>query len=278
MAVNTKTKNNFLEMTRIRKSFAGLTALQDVSLSVSKGEVVCIIGPSGCGKSTLLRTANWLTPADAGEVRLDGEIVGAMPDTRSKSMQARSLNALRARIGMVFQQFNVWPHLSVLENVVCPQMVVAKRGRDIAEKKALAALAIVGLDDKKTDWPDNLSGGQKQRLAIARVLAMDPVLMLLDEPTSALDPELVSGVLTVLKQLAEKGMTMIIVTHELGFARSVANRVVFMEEGQIIEEGSPDVILRTPSTKRLEVFLEKLNLTALKPKTNGASHRVMKSD
>ena len=278
MALNTETKNNFLEMTRIRKSFAGLTALQDVSLSVSKGEVVCIIGPSGCGKSTLLRTANWLTPADAGEVRLDGEIVGAMPDPRSKSMQARSLNALRARIGMVFQQFNVWPHLSVLENVVCPQMVVAKRGRDIAEKKALAALAIVGLDDKKTDWPDNLSGGQKQRLAIARVLAMDPVLMLLDEPTSALDPELVSGVLTVLKQLAEKGMTMIIVTHELGFARSVANRVVFMEQGQIIEEGSPDVILRTPSTKRLEVFLEKLNLTALKPKTNGASHRVMKSD
>lgn len=278
MALNTETKNNFLEMTRIRKSFAGLTALQDVSLSVPKGEVVCIIGPSGCGKSTLLRTANWLTPADAGEVRLDGEIVGAMPDPRSKSMQARSLNALRARIGMVFQQFNVWPHLSVLENVVCPQMVVAKRGRDIAEKKALAALAIVGLDDKKTDWPDNLSGGQKQRLAIARVLAMDPVLMLLDEPTSALDPELVSGILTVLKQLAEKGMTMIIVTHELGFARSVANRVVFMEEGQIIEEGSPDVILRTPSTKRLEVFLEKLDLTALKPKTNGASHRVMKSD
>ena len=278
MAPNTETKNNFLEMTRIRKSFAGLTALQDVSLSVPKGEVVCIIGPSGCGKSTLLRTVNWLTPADSGEVRLDGEIVGAMPDPRSTSMQARSLNAVRARIGMVFQQFNVWPHLSVLENVVCPQMVVAKRGRDIAEKKALAALAIVGLDDKKTDWPDNLSGGQKQRLAIARVLAMDPVLMLLDEPTSALDPELVSGVLTVLKQLAEKGMTMIIVTHELGFARSVANRVVFMEEGQIIEEGSPDVILRTPSTKRLEVFLEKLNLTALKPKTNGASHRVMKSD
>ena len=278
MAMNTQTKNNFLEMTRIRKSFAGLTALQDVSLSVSKGEVVCIIGPSGCGKSTLLRTANWLTPADAGEVRLNGEIVGAMPDPRSKSMQARSLNALRARIGMVFQQFNVWPHLSVLENVVCPQMVVAKRGRDIAEKKALTALSEVGLDDKKTGWPDNLSGGQKQRLAIARVLAMDPVLMLLDEPTSALDPELVSGVLTVLKQLAEKGMTMIIVTHELGFARSVANRIVFMEGGQIIEEGSPDVILRTPSTKRLEVFLEKLNLTALKSKTSGASHPAMKSD
>jgi polar amino acid transport system ATP-binding protein len=245
---------------------------------VAKGEVVCIIGPSGCGKSTLLRTANWLTPADAGEVRLDGELVGTVPDMRSTSMQASSLNAVRERIGMVFQQFNVWPHMNVLENVVCPQMVVAKRDRDIAEKKALAALTEVGLENKKTDWPDNLSGGQKQRLAIARVLAMDPVLMLLDEPTSALDPELVSGVLAVLKKLAEKGMTMIIVTHELGFARSVADRVVFMEGGQIIEDGSPDTILRSPSTKRLQFFLEKLNITAFKPKSDAATHRSMKSE
>ena len=278
MAVDTKPKGNFLEIIKIRKSFAGMTALQDVSLSVPKGEVVCIIGPSGCGKSTLLRTANWLTPADAGEVRLNGELVGAMPDPRSKSKQARGLNAVRARIGMVFQQFNVWPHMNVMENVVCPQMVVGKRDRDIAEKKALAALAEVGLEDKKMDWPDNLSGGQKQRLAIARVLAMDPVLMLLDEPTSALDPELVSGVLAVLKQLAEKGMTMIIVTHELGFARSVADRVLFMEGGQIIEEGPPNLILRSPSTKRLQCFLEKLNITAFKPKSDVANHRVIKSD
>ena len=278
MAVDTKPKGNFLEIIKIRKSFAGMTALQDVSLSVPKGEVVCIIGPSGCGKSTLLRTANWLTPADAGEVRLNGELVGAMPDPRSTSMQARGLNAVRARIGMVFQQFNVWPHMNVMENVVCPQMVVGKRDRDIAEKKALAALAEVGLEDKKMDWPDNLSGGQKQRLAIARVLAMDPVLMLLDEPTSALDPELVSGVLAVLKQLAEKGMTMIIVTHELGFARSVADRVLFMEGGQIIEEGPPNLILRSPSTKRLQCFLEKLNMTAFKPKSDVANHRTIKSD
>jgi polar amino acid transport system ATP-binding protein len=179
---------------------------------------------------------------------------------------------------MVFQQFNVWPHMNVLENVVCPQMVVAKRSRDIAEKKALASLAQVGLEDKKKDWPENLSGGQKQRLAIARVLAMDPALMLLDEPTSALDPELVSGVLAVLKQLAEKGMTMIIVTHELGFARSVADRVVFMEGGQIIEEGSPNVILRSPLTKRLQFFLEKLNITAFKPKSDVVTQRTMKSD
>lgn len=275
MAVDTKPKGNFLEIIKIRKSFAGMTALQDVSLSVPKGEVVCIIGPSGCGKSTLLRTANWLTPADAGEVRLNGELVGAMPDPRSTSKQARSLNAVRARIGMVFQQFNVWPHMNVMENVVCPQMVVGKRDRDIAEKKALAALAEVGLEDKKMDWPDNLSGGQKQRLAIARVLAMDPVLMLLDEPTSALDPELVSGVLAVLKQLAEKGMTMIIVTHELGFARSVADRVIFMEGGQIIEEGPPNLILRSPSTKRLQCFLEKLNITAFKPKSDVANHRAI---
>jgi polar amino acid transport system ATP-binding protein len=275
MAVDTKPKGNFLEIIKIRKSFAGMTALQDVSLSVPKGEVVCIIGPSGCGKSTLLRTANWLTPADAGEVRLNGELVGAMPDPRSTSKQARGLNAVRARIGMVFQQFNVWPHMNVMENVVCPQMVVGKRDRDIAEKKALAALAEVGLEDKKMDWPDNLSGGQKQRLAIARVLAMDPVLMLLDEPTSALDPELVSGVLAVLKQLAEKGMTMIIVTHELGFARSVADRVLFMEGGQIIEEGPPNLILRSPSTKRLQCFLEKLNITAFKPKSDVANHRAI---
>jgi polar amino acid transport system ATP-binding protein len=275
MAVDTKPKGNFLEIIKIRKSFAGMTALQDVSLSVPKGEVVCIIGPSGCGKSTLLRTANWLTPADAGEVRLNGELVGAMPDPRSTSKQARDLNAVRARIGMVFQQFNVWPHMNVMENVVCPQMVVGKRDRDIAEKKALAALVEVGLEDKKMDWPDNLSGGQKQRLAIARVLAMDPVLMLLDEPTSALDPELVSGVLAVLKQLAEKGMTMIIVTHELGFARSVADRVLFMEGGQIIEEGPPNLILRSPSTKRLQCFLEKLNITAFKPKSDVANHRAI---
>ena len=275
MAVDTKPKGNFLEIIKIRKSFAGMTALQDVSLSVPKGEVVCIIGPSGCGKSTLLRTANWLTPADAGEVRLNGELVGAMPDPRSTSKQARDLNAVRARIGMVFQQFNVWPHMNVMENVVCPQMVVGKRDRDIAEKKALAALAEVGLEDKKMDWPDNLSGGQKQRLAIARVLAMDPILMLLDEPTSALDPELVSGVLAVLKQLAEKGMTMIIVTHELGFARSVADRVLFMEGGQIIEEGPPNLILRSPSTKRLQCFLEKLNITAFKPKSDVANHRAI---
>ena len=237
-------------------------------MSVTKGEVVCIIGPSGCGKSTLLRIINWLTSADLGEVRLDGKLVGATPDFRPVSTQLKTATSMRAKIGMVFQQLNVWPHLNVLQNVVCPQIVVAKSSRELAEQKAITALKEVGLEDKILDWPDNLSGGQKQRLAIARVLAMDPVLMLLDEPTSALDPELVSGILALLKQLSDKGMTMLVVTHELGFASRVADRIVFLESGEIIEQGSPDIVLKSPKTERLKLFLEKLNTTALKSKSN----------
>jgi polar amino acid transport system ATP-binding protein len=168
-------------------------------------------------------------------------------------------------MGMVFQQFNVWPHLNALENVVRAQLVVAKRSKELAEKKAVQILIDVGLEDKLFEWPDNLSGGQKQRLAIARSLAMDPVVMLLDEPTSALDPELVAEVLDVLKRLADEGMTMIIVTHELGFAFQVADRVAFMESGKIIEDGSPNVILKNPKTDRLRLFLDKLNTTAFAP-------------
>ena len=261
-------KYNFLELIGISKKFGDTLILRDLSLSVTKGEVVCIIGPSGCGKSTLLRIINWLTSADLGEVRLDGKLVGATPDFRPVSTQLKTATSMRAKIGMVFQQLNVWPHLNVLENVVCPQIVVAKSSRELAEQKAITALKEVGLEDKILDWPDNLSGGQKQRLAIARVLAMDPVLMLLDEPTSALDPELVSGILALLKQLSEKGMTMLVVTHELGFASSVADRIVFLESGEIIEQGSPDIVLKSPKTERLKLFLEKLNTTALEPKSN----------
>tara|TARA_Y100000022_G_scaffold195105_1_gene200314 strand:+ start:1439 stop:2287 length:849 start_codon:yes stop_codon:yes gene_type:complete len=261
-------KYNFLELIGISKKFGDTVILRDLSLSVTKGEVVCIIGPSGCGKSTLLRIINWLTSADLGEVRLDGKLVGATPDFRPVSTQLKTATSMRAKIGMVFQQLNVWPHLNVLENVVCPQIVVAKSGRELAEQKAITALKEVGLEDKILDWPDNLSGGQKQRLAIARVLAMDPVLMLLDEPTSALDPELVSGILALLKQLSDKGMTMLVVTHELGFASRVADRIVFLESGEIIEQGSPDIVLKSPKTERLKLFLEKLNTTALKPKSN----------
>lgn len=261
-------KYNFLELIGISKKFGDTVILRDLSLSVTKGEVVCIIGPSGCGKSTLLRIINWLTSADLGEVRLDGKLVGATPDFRPVSTQLKTATSMRAKIGMVFQQLNVWPHLNVLENVVCPQIVVAKSSRELAEQKAITALKEVGLEDKILDWPDNLSGGQKQRLAIARVLAMDPVLMLLDEPTSALDPELVSGILALLKQLSDKGMTMLVVTHELGFASRVADRIVFLESGEIIEQGSPDIVLKSPKTERLKLFLEKLNTTALKPKSN----------
>ena len=224
--------------------------------------MICIIGPSGCGKSTLLRTVNWLTPPDSGKVILKGEIIGS--DTGKMTFeQNRSLNAFRARIGMVFQQFNVWPHLNALENVVRAQIVVRKIMRDEAEKKAIKILNEVGLKDKIDEWPDNLSGGQKQRLAIARSLAMDPILMLLDEPTSALDPELIGEVLSVLRNLVNEGMTMLIVTHELGFASKFADKIVFMDAGEIIESGPPNTILKSPKTERLKLFLEKLSLTSL---------------
>ena len=255
-------KPKFLEVIDINKKFENINALKNVSLNVSKGEVICIIGPSGCGKSTLLRTVNWLTPPDSGKVILKGEIIGS--DTGKMTFeQNRSLNAFRARIGMVFQQFNVWPHLNALENVVRAQIVVRKRMRDEAEKKAIKILNEVGLKDKIDEWPDNLSGGQKQRLAIARSLAMDPILMLLDEPTSALDPELIGEVLSVLRNLVNEGMTMLIVTHELGFASKFGDKIVFMDAGEIIESGPPNTILKAPKTERLKLFLEKLSLTSL---------------
>ena len=255
-------KPNFLEIIDINKKFGNINALKNVSLNVSKGEVICIIGPSGCGKSTLLRTVNWLTPPDSGKVILKGEIIGS-DSGKMTFEQNRSLNEFRARIGMVFQQFNVWPHLNALENVVRAQIVVRKRMRDEAEKKAIKILNEVGLKDKIDEWPDNLSGGQKQRLAIARSLAMDPILMLLDEPTSALDPELIGEVLSVLRNLVNEGMTMLIVTHELGFASKFGNKIVFMDAGEIIESGPPNTILKSPKTERLKLFLEKLSLTSL---------------
>ena len=255
-------KPNFLEIIGINKKFGNINALKNVSLNVSKGEVICIIGPSGCGKSTLLRTVNWLTPPDSGKVILKGEKIGS--DTGKMTLeQNRSLNEFRARIGMVFQQFNVWPHLNALENVVRAQIVVRKRIRDEAEKKAIKILNEVGLKDKIDEWPDNLSGGQKQRLAIARSLAMDPILMLLDEPTSALDPELIGEVLSVLRNLVNEGMTMLIVTHELGFASKFGDKIVFIDAGEIIESGPPNTILKSPKTERLKLFLEKLSLTSL---------------
>ena len=254
---------NFLEINNLNKKFGDINALKNVSLNVRRGEVICIIGPSGCGKSTLLRAINWLTPPDNGQIKLESKIVGS--ETGKLSIgQTKLLNDLRAKMGMVFQQFNVWPHLNVLDNVIKAQIVVAKRTKDEAETKAIKILTDVGLKDKIEEWPDNLSGGQKQRLAIARSLAMDPILMLLDEPTSALDPELVGEVLTVLRNLVNDGMTMLIVTHELGFASKFGDRIVFMDSGEIIEEGPPNIILKSPKTDRLKLFLEKLNITSLK--------------
>ena len=265
MVEETKKEDHFLQLKDITTTFGSIVALNNVNFSVKKGEVVCLIGPSGCGKSTLLRTANWLTPPDKGSVSLDGVLVGSETNKNMSLNEMKVLNGIRAKMGMVFQQFNVWPHLDALENVVRAQLVVAKRSRKEAEEKATKMLFDVGLGEKIHDWPDNLSGGQKQRLGIARALAMDPVLMLLDEPTSALDPELVSEVLNVLKRLANEGMTMIIVTHELGFASQVADRVAFMEDGKIIEEGPPNVILKSPKTQRLRLFLDKLNITSFTP-------------
>ena len=253
----------YLELIGITTEFDAIKALDDVSVTVAKGEVVCIIGPSGCGKSTLLRTINWLSPPQSGTVRLEGQVVGTTDGVQNVAVQMRALNGFRARMGMVFQQFNTWPHLTVRENVIRSQIVVLKRTRAEAEPKALQALVNVGLEDKSDDWPDTLSGGQKQRLAIARALAMDPDLMLLDEPTSALDPELVAGVLAILKALATNGMTMLIVTHELSFAAQAADRILFMEAGRIIEDGPPEQVLKCPKTQRLKGFLEKLAVTQL---------------
>ena len=247
--------SNFLEINNLNKKFGNINALKNVSLNVSKGEVICIIGPSGCGKSTLLRAINWLTPPDSGEVKLENNIIGS-ENGKLNVKQTKLLNDIRAKMGMVFQQFNVWPHLTVLDNVIKAQIVVAKRSKDSAESKAIKILSEVGLKDK--------IGSIAKDLAIARSLAMDPVLMLLDEPTSALDPELVGEVLSVLRNLVNNGMTMLIVTHELGFASKFGDRIVFMDKGEIIEEGAPKKILSEPETERLKMFLEKLNITSFK--------------
>ena len=244
----------------IEKRFGEIIALRGVDLDVGQGEVVCIIGPSGCGKSTLLRTVNWLEPPDAGRVYINGEQIGETIDANGKTRPSTEseINRLRSHVGMLFQNFNVWPNMSALENVVRPQIVVLQRTRAEAEEIALPLLGRVGLGDQVDKWPDALSGGQLQRVAIARVLAMDPIAMLLDEPTSSLDPELVGEVLAVLQELAKGGMTMIVVSHELGFAKNVADRIIFMDKGKIVEDGPPERILHAPETERLKQFLDML--------------------
>ena len=238
-----------VEIENLHKSFGPLEVLRGIDLSVKASEVVCVIGPSGSGKSTLLRCVNLLERPTEGTVRVNGVDL-TDPDC--------DIDAERRHIGMVFQHFNLFPHLSVLENCTIAQTTVAGRSREEAEKVARANLEKVGLSDKINAYPAKLSGGQQQRVAIARALSMDPALMLFDEPTSALDPELVGEVLSVMRNLANDGMTMLVVTHEMAFAREVADRVVFMDEGKIVEEGPPSAVLGNPKERRTREFLHRV--------------------
>lgn len=242
-----------------RKVFAGQVVLDDVSLSVSHGRVVTIIGPSGAGKSTLLRCINHLERLDSGTVRVDGEVIGyALRGGRQPYLQElseRKIAAQRANIGMVFQRFNLFPHMTVLDNLIEAPIRVRGAARAVAVDRARALLVQVGLESKQDAYPATLSGGQQQRVAIARALAMEPKVLLFDEPTSALDPELVGEVLQVIKGLAGSGITMLIVTHEIAFAREVADTIVFMADGRIVESASPDVLLSHPKEARTAEFL-----------------------
>lgn len=231
------------------KKYGNNTVLNDISISIKEGDVVCIIGPSGSGKSTFLRCLNKLEEPTSGDIVIDG---AHLMDKNT------DINLVRQHIGMVFQHFNLFPHLTVLENIILAPMDLKKASRDEAEKNAIRLLDMVGLADKKDMKPDNLSGGQKQRVAIARALAMNPDIMLFDEPTSALDPEMVGDVLNVMKDLAKQGMTMVIVTHEMGFAKEVANRVLFTDGGKFLEDGTPQQIFENPQNERTKDFLNKV--------------------
>jgi polar amino acid transport system ATP-binding protein len=248
-----------VEAKAVHKSYGGIEVLKGVDLTVVRGEVTCLIGPSGSGKSTLLRCINHLEKHDAGELRVDGDLVGY--EFRAGKLYERNdkqICAERSRIGMVFQRFNLFQHLTVLENITIGQVKVLGVETEVARAKARELLARVGLDNKEKNYPSQLSGGQQQRVAIARALAMDPKLMLFDEPTSALDPELVGEVLDVMKDLAQSGMTMIVVTHEMNFAREVANTVYFLDAGIIEESGDPREVLTSPKSERLRSFLSKV--------------------
>jgi len=233
----------------LSKRFGHVEALNGVSLEVERGKVIVVIGPSGSGKSTLLRCINHLETPSGGQVWIEGELL---------SSDQRQINAVRAEIGMVFQLFNLFPHLTVLENVCLAQRVVRKRPRDEAERVALAQLDRVGIPEKAAAYPGQLSGGQQQRVAIARALAMDPKIMLFDEPTSALDPEMIKEVLDVMLALAKDGMTMLVVSHEMGFARAAADEMIFMDEGKIVERTTPTLLFTKPREERTKLFLSQI--------------------
>ncbi|MGO7397266.1 amino acid ABC transporter ATP-binding protein [Rhizobium ruizarguesonis] len=240
-----------IRLSQVCKSYGDYPVLKDIDAQVTRGEVVVICGPSGSGKSTLIRTINRLEEINSGSITLDGQNIHA-------AMRAKELSALRSRIGFVFQNFNLFPHLSVVENVSMSPIRVKGVAPDVAEDKALKLLDRVGLADKARAYPGQLSGGQQQRVAIARALAMEPPVMLFDEPTSALDPEMVGEVLAVMKSLASEGMTMLCVTHEMGFARDVADRVWFIDAGQILEMATPEEFFNNPSHPRAQRFLADL--------------------
>jgi len=233
----------------LHKSFGGVTVLDGISTDIEKGDVVCIIGPSGSGKSTFLRCLNRLETPDSGKILLDGV---DLTDPRT------DLDRQRMKMGMVFQQFNLFPHMTVLKNLTLAPMLLRKKSQQTAEQRAMALLERVGLADRAGEYPSRLSGGQKQRIAIVRALCMEPEVLLFDEPTSALDPEMVGEVLDVMKELAQSGMTMVVVTHEMGFAREVASRVLFMDQGVIMEENTPQALFENPQSPRLQSFLSKV--------------------
>ncbi|MFJ9679651.1 amino acid ABC transporter ATP-binding protein [Streptomyces sp. NPDC101194] len=241
--------NDLVVLSNVNKHFGALHVLQDIDLTIARGEVVVVIGPSGSGKSTLCRTINRLETIDSGAISIDGK---PLPE------EGRELARLRADVGMVFQSFNLFAHKTVLENVMLGQIKVRKTDKNAAEDKARSLLDRVGVATQADKYPAQLSGGQQQRVAIARALAMDPKVILFDEPTSALDPEMINEVLDVMQQLARDGMTMVVVTHEMGFARSAANRVVFMADGKIVEEATPDQFFSNPRSDRAKDFLSKI--------------------
>jgi polar amino acid transport system ATP-binding protein len=243
----------------VRKHFGPNEVLRGITLQVRNGEVACIIGPSGSGKSTFLRCINHLEKVDGGRLFVDGHLVGyRQQGNRLYELRDREVCARRAEIGMVFQRFNLFPHMTALENVTIGPVRVKHESKSVAEARARRLLQRVGLSDKVGNHPNQLSGGQQQRVAIARALAMEPKLMLFDEPTSALDPELVSEVLDVMRSLANDGMTMVVVTHEMGFAREVGDSLVFMDEGRIIESGPPREVLSNPRQERTRLFLSRI--------------------
>ncbi len=255
-----------IDVKKLHKSFGDLKVLQGIDLHVNKGDVVSIIGPSGSGKSTLLRSINLLETATAGEIWVDGKLITQPDMSLHPGENAQDIikahyqdpYTLRRRVGMVFQHFNLFPHKTVLENMIYAPMTVKKESREVAVERAKKLLESVGMLEKIDVYPGTLSGGQKQRVAIARALAMEPDVMLFDEPTSALDPEMVKEVLDVIKKLAGSGMTMLLVTHEMGFAREVSDRICFLDQGILIEDAPPEIFFSTPKSDRAKIFLEKV--------------------